>query len=178
MTTWELDPSDGELLLTTGVTGPAAKMGHRLTIAVQWRATVQWDGDRPVSVEMTVDVSSLEVLGGEGGVTGLSTPEKALARANALKTLQAKRFPQIVFRTSSIEPADHGYLLHGTLDLHGRSRDRVLEVEVEDLGEQWQMACRASVSHADHGLKPYSMMMGAMKVADEVAVSFTARHPK
>lgn len=34
------------------------------------------------------------------------------------------------------------------------------------------------VSHADFGVKPYSLMMGAMKVADEVAVSFRAEHPK
>lgn len=178
MTTWELDSSDGELRLTTGVAGPAAKMGHRLTIAMDWRATVGWDGDRPSSVELTVDVNSLDVLGGEGGVTGLSGPEKALARVNALKTLDAKRFPRIVFRSSSIEPTDHGYLVHGTLDIHGRSRDRAVEVEVDDLGERWQMACSAPVSHADHGIKPYSMMMGAMKVADEVVVSFTAQHPK
>ncbi|PRC56354.1 S-adenosyl-L-methionine-dependent methyltransferase, partial [Mycobacterium sp. ITM-2017-0098] len=41
-TVWELGSSDGQLLLKTGVSGPAAKMGHRLTIAVDWHATVEW----------------------------------------------------------------------------------------------------------------------------------------
>ncbi|MCH8980358.1 MAG: AAA family ATPase [Armatimonadetes bacterium] len=40
---------------------------------------------------------------GEGGVKGLSEPEKTLARANALKTLGASKFPQISFRADRIE---------------------------------------------------------------------------
>ena len=77
MTEWELDASDGQLLVKTGVTGRAARMGHRLTIAMNsWRATVSWAGDEPSAVDLEVDVDSLEVLRGEGGVTPLSGPEK------------------------------------------------------------------------------------------------------
>lgn len=177
-TVWELDSSDGELRLRTGVTGPAAKMGHRLTIAMTWRATVQWAGDEPASVQLTVDVGSLAVLGGQGGVAGLSGPEKALARSNALKILDAKRFPHIVFRTESVERADFGYRLTGRLEIHGKVRDRVVELRVEEMGDRWRMSCQETVRHSDFGLKPYSMMMGAMKVADEVTVSFTAERKR
>jgi polyisoprenoid-binding protein YceI len=56
---WGLDGSDGELLIRTGVAGRAAQLGHRLTIAMRrWRATVQWNGDSPVSADLTVDVDS------------------------------------------------------------------------------------------------------------------------
>ena len=66
---WTLDSSQGELLLTTGVTGPAAAMGHRLTIAMTaWQATVSWSGEEPSAVELTVDVDSLEVLRGDGSL--------------------------------------------------------------------------------------------------------------
>ena len=171
---WTLDSSDGSLLLTTGVTGPAAKMGHRLTIAVDWQATVHWESDEPISVELTVDVDSLAVQRGDGGVTGLSGPEKALARSNALKSLDAKRFPHIRFQADSIEKVDGGYRLDGTLEIHGTTRERAIELHVEESADGWQMSCDAVVSHAEFGIKPYSLMMGAMKVADEVAVSFTA----
>jgi hypothetical protein len=58
-TEWTLDASDGRLLIHTGVTGRAAKMGHRLTIAMTtWLATAQWSGDELVEVELTVDVES------------------------------------------------------------------------------------------------------------------------
>ena len=178
MTVWELDSGNGELRLTTGVTGAAAKMGHRLTIGLDWHATVHWSGDAPAAVEMTVDVGSLEVLGGDGGVTGLSGPEKALARGNAVKILDAKRHPKIVFRSSAITGADYGYLLSGTLQIRGRERDCDVELKVEDLGERWRMSAETEVRHSDFGLKPYSMMMGALKVADEVVVSFSAEYPK
>lgn len=177
-TAWELGIPDGQLLLTTGVAGPAAKMGHRLTIAMDWTATVRWLSGRPVSVELTVDVDSLQVQRGEGGVTGLSGPEKALARSNALKCLDAKRFPHIRFRTDSVEETAGGYRLVGTLEIHGTVREQVIDLHVEDAGGAWRMSCEAEVSQADFGVKPYSMMMGAVKVADVVAVSFAAERAK
>ncbi|HWT47423.1 MAG TPA: YceI family protein, partial [Mycobacterium sp.] len=70
---WTIDASDGELLIRTGVAGRAARMGHRLTIAMnRWQATVNWTGAEPVAAELTVEIDSFEVLGGEGGVKGLS----------------------------------------------------------------------------------------------------------
>jgi hypothetical protein len=75
-TEWSLNASDGELIVRTGVTGRAAKMGHRLTIAMT----------------------------------------------------------------------------------------------------SWQLSCEADVRQTDFGVKPYSMLMGAMKVVDTVTVDFTAVH--
>jgi polyisoprenoid-binding protein YceI len=175
---WDLDSSNGQLLLKTGVAGPAAKMGHRLTIAVDWHATVQWVSGEPVSVELTVDVGSLTVQRGDGGVTGLSGPEKALARSNALKCLDADRYPHIRFRADSIGRVDAGYRLDGTLEIHGTTRDRVIDLHVEEAADSWRMSCDTEVSQAEFGVKPYSMMMGAMKVADAVTVSFSARYAK
>lgn len=176
-TVWTLASSDGALTLTTGVTGPAAAMGHRLTIAMAWQARVRWD-DEPVSMELVVDVGSLDVLRGEGGVKGLTGPEKALARSNALKTLGANRFPHITFRSDDIAKTDDGYRLSGTLAIHGKAREQVVDLRVDDLGDSWRMSCEVVVRHSDFGVKPYSMMMGAMKVADEVTVSFTAERAK
>ena len=43
---WTLNQDDGELRILTGVAGPAAKMGHRLTIVMQsWQAAVAWADD-------------------------------------------------------------------------------------------------------------------------------------
>lgn len=126
-----LDASSGELLLHTGVTGSAARMGHRLTIAMRsWLATLDVDGDEPVAVEVTVDLDSLDVLAGEGGMTPLSGAEKTLVRNNALKSLQAKRFPQAIFRSSSIERGEDSWRLAGTLDLTGQSREQTVVVHV------------------------------------------------
>lgn len=171
---WEFDSSDGELLVTTGVTGPAAKMGHRLTLTMAWQATVRWADDEPAELAVTVDVGSLEVLRGEGGVKGLSGPEKALARSNALKILDADKFPQISFRSADITRSDDGYRLDGTLEIRDTARPHAVELHVDELADVWRMSGETVVRHSDYGLKPYSMMMGAMKVTDEVTVSFGA----
>ncbi|ULE34079.1 YceI family protein [Mycobacterium sp. IDR2000157661] len=172
---WHLDQSDGRLLVRTGVTGRAAKMGHRLTIAMNsWHAGVDWTHGEPTEVRMTVDVASLEVIGGEGGVTPLTGPEKMLARTNALKTLDVKRFPQITFETTTIERAPTGYRLAGTVQIHGTTRDCVVDLNVEESAGGWQMSGDVQIRQTEFGVKPYSMLMGAMKVADAVTVSFTA----
>ncbi|PRC43577.1 S-adenosyl-L-methionine-dependent methyltransferase, partial [Mycobacterium sp. ITM-2017-0098] len=103
---------------------------------------------------------------------------KALARSNALKSLDGKRFPHIRFRSESVTATDVGFRLDGTLEIHGTARDRVIDLHVEETADGWRMSCDAEVSQAEFGVKPYSMMMGAMKVADAVTVSFTAERAK
>ncbi|OBB13741.1 S-adenosyl-L-methionine-dependent methyltransferase [Mycolicibacterium setense] len=172
VTRWTLGPDSGELLLTTGVTGSASRMGHRLTIAMRsWQAVVDREGEEPAAVEVTVDLDSLDVLRGEGGMTPLSGAEKVLIRSNALKTLRTKRFPQAVFRSTEIDRDGDLYRIAGTLEIAGHSGPQTLEVRVEADGDGWRIRGEAGVRHTDFSLKQYSMLMGAMKVADEVRVT-------
>lgn len=176
---WTLTPSDGELLIRTGVAGRATRMGHRLTIAVtRWEATVAWGGAEPVTAELTAEIDSFEVLRGEGGVKGLSGPEKALVKSNALKSLDANRYPEIRFAADTIDKAADGYRLTGKLHIRGKSRKHVIDLRTEDLGDSWRMSVESGVRQTDYGVKPYSLLMGSVKVADEVSVSFTAVHAK
>ncbi len=178
-TGWRLDASDGDLAIRTGVTGRAARMGHRLTITVrQWRATVSWSGGEPSGVQLIVDTRSLAVLRGEGGIKALSNPEKALVRSNALRALGAGRFPEIRFAADRVEATADGYRLIGMLQIHGRTHERVIDVHVADLGDAWRMSTQTTVRQSDFGIRPYTLLMGSLKVVDEVTVSFTARRGK
>ena len=47
-----------------------------------------------------------------------------------------------------------------------------------DLGDTWRMTCDSVVRQSDFGVKPYSLMMGSLRVADDVTVSFTANLAK
>lgn len=169
------DAAHGELLIRTGVTGRAAKMGHRLTLAMQtWQATVAMSGDRPSAVELTIEVNSLRVLRGEGGLTPLSTPEKALIRGNALKCLRANEHPLIQFRSNEIEPTADGYRLTGELTIAGRTNPHLISVQIGRNGESLQVTGSSMVCHSDFGVRRYSMALGAMQVADEVEISLSA----
>ncbi|MBS9532732.1 YceI family protein [Mycobacterium sp. M1] len=179
---WNFDTSDGDLLLGTGVAGRAARMGHRLTIALtSWQATVSWADGRPAAVRLSADVDSFTVLRGEGGLTPLSGPEKALIRVNALNCLAGSRHPRIEFTCDTVESVDEAgdhHRLSGILDLHGRTHPQTVDVRVQDLGDAWRVRCDAVVRHSDHAVKPYSMLMGSMWVADEVTVSLCVDRPK
>ena len=179
MTSWSLEPTTGELLLRTGVTGRAAKMGHRLTMVMQsWRGSVEWSGGSPSHVEVIVDVDSLEVLSGEGGVTPLGGTEKGVARSNALKALDAKKFPQIRFAADDIAQTADGYRMTGLVEIHGTSRPQVVDLKVDDTGDALALSSQVRLLQSDFGVKLISLFMGAMKVSDEVAIDFHATHPK
>ena len=108
-------------------------------------------------------------------MTPLSGAEKTLVRNNALKSLQAKRFPQAIFRSSSIERGEDSWRLAGTLDLSGQSREQTVVVHVVGDDADLRITGEALVRHSDHRIKQFSMLMGAMKVADEVRVTLTAQ---
>jgi polyisoprenoid-binding protein YceI len=176
---WSLDGSDGDLLIRTGVAGPAAAVGHRLTLAMRdWRATTRWDADEPVAAQLIVEVGSLQVVRGEGGVTPLSAPEKLLVRSNALRSLDAKRNPRIMFAASDIERTTNGYRLTGTLTIHDTSQSQVVDLLVEDQGGNWWLSSETTVRQSEFGMKPYSQLLGSLKVADEVVVAFAAKRTK
>jgi polyisoprenoid-binding protein YceI len=176
---WRLDASDGQLSVLTGVTGSAAKMGHRLTIVMNsWQADVLWIRGEPSGVDLTVEVDSLQILRGDGGYTLLSGPEKLLVRSNALKSLDAQRFPQIHFASEDIGKTTGGYRLAGPLTVRGKTVEHAVDLQIDDRGDRWRMSCQTHVRQSGFGVKPYSMFMGAMKVVDTVTVSFTAQRAK
>ncbi|OBK39333.1 S-adenosyl-L-methionine-dependent methyltransferase [Mycobacterium sp. 1245111.1] len=176
---WSLDGSDGYLLIHTGVAGPAAAMGHRLTLAMRrWRATTRWDADEPVAADLAVEVGSLEVVRGEGGVTPLSAPEKILVRSNALRSLDVKRYPRITFAANDIEKINDGYRLTGALTIQDTSRAQVVDLRVDDQGDNWWLSSETTVQQTEFGIKPYSQLLGSLKVADDVVVAFSAKRAK
>lgn len=178
-TVWNFDESAGELLVKTGVVGRAAKMGHRLTIAMDsWRAEVTWAAGEPTEVDLTVEVTSLRVVRGEGGVKGLSGPEKTIVRSNAMKALDADRFPHIRFRAQDVRKTAEGYDLSGTLEIHGKTNACQVGVRVEDLDGTMRMSCEAEVRQTAFGVKPYSILMGSVKIADTVTVAFAGQRAK
>ncbi len=176
---WTFDAADGELTVHTGVAGRAARMGHRLTIAMtRWQASVNWVGGQPDTAALVVEVDSFEVLRGEGGVKGLSGPEKTLVRSNALKSLSANRFPEIRFNADTIDKTENGYRLNGMLQIRGKEREHVVELCTEELADSWRLSLQSTVRQSDFGVKPYSLLMGSLQVADEVTVSFAATRRK
>jgi polyisoprenoid-binding protein YceI len=158
-TSKRIGPDNGRLLLRTGRRGLAAGAGHDLVIAV-----TRWSGEvSETAVTVTAETGSLRVIEGKGGAISLSERDKREIAATARKILQADRQPEITF-TSTKVTAD---LVEGTLTILGR--DRPFQLKVVQPGEN-RYRGTGTVTQSEYGIKPYTAMLGALKLADPVAV--------
>src|SRR5437764_5296398 len=118
------------LVLRTSRDGLAATAGHDLTIDV-----TRWSGEltvaedcAPTALDVRVDLTSLAVRSGTGGIKPLTERDKGEILATARKTLRADRHPEATFGDARFEPAAGGGAISGTLTLAGRSGPVRLQV--------------------------------------------------
>ena len=174
MAQWTYDDSAGDLLVLTDVEGPAARLGHALTLRwTGWRAVVQHERGTPVSVRVTVAVDGLEVVRGEGGIKGLSAPEKALVRRRALKELGASEHRETAFHADEVVRTEDGWLLRGTLRIRGTSRAYDVRVRERD----GRLEVDEPVRQTAFGVAPVQFLAGTFGVADEVRVRLVVAQP-
>jgi hypothetical protein len=164
-------PENGTLAVRTGRTGKASKAGHDLLLYVTaWRATVEVDdGSVPVSIALDADATSLRVSEGTGGLKALDDDDKA----NIEQTIddEVLKRQAIEFRSTSVR-VDGGTLnVEGELTLAGATRPLGLDVTLD--GDR--LAGSAVVKQSEWGMKPYSSLFGALRVADDVDVSFEGK---
>jgi polyisoprenoid-binding protein YceI len=164
---YTLGPDDGTLSVRTGRTGTVAKAGHDLLIHVEaWSGTL--DLDTP-QVTLDADATSLHVIEGTGGMKSLDDDD----RANIRQTIDddiLKRV-EIRFRSTAVERTDGGLAVRGDLTLVGTSRPIAFDLALDD----GRVTGSAVVTQTEWGMKPYSALFGALKVADEVRVEIDAR---
>jgi polyisoprenoid-binding protein YceI len=173
--THSLGPDTAKLIVRTGKKGAASKAGHNLTMEVgSWSATVE-TGESPSDTNLTVsaDSRSFKVLEGTGGVKPLGDDDKA----NIEQTIddEVLKGGTISFKSTSVAPAPDGTLfVKGELDLLGTTAPIDFRLTLSDDGT---VAAEATVDQRAWGIKPYSALFGALKVADEVTVSVSGRLP-
>lgn len=173
--TYEIGPADGRLVLLTTRRGAAAALGHDLTIeAKTWSGTVVVDADNPAQskVNLTVDTRSLEVVEGRGGAKPLSAGDKAKIKASIDDTLKTRSHPEMTFVSNSVRASGPDTAtVDGTLTIAGRSGPATVSVTVDGNG---RARAKATVVQSEFGIKPFSGMMGALKLADEVNLEVDA----
>ena len=160
--------------MKTGHGGAAAKAGHDLLIYVtSWQATLEvGDGPAAIAASLDVDSTSLRVRQGTGGMQPLGDDEKA----NIDQTINDEvllRSP-IAFRSTAVEAGDGRLDVQGELTLLGITRPVAFELTV---GADGKLEGSTAFRQTDWGMTPYSALFGALKVSDEVEVTFDARLP-
>jgi polyisoprenoid-binding protein YceI len=165
-----LDTERGRIVLRTFRDGLAAQAGHDLTIEVgRWSGDLTiGDNSDPCDLEVRVDLGSLIVRAGTGGLKPLTDRDRREIAVTARRVLGADQHPEAVFAAAKFEPAANaGGVIDGTFTLGGR--DRPLQLQVRQAGPgQYRATC--SVRQSDYGIKPYTAFFGALKVRDAIDV--------
>ena len=157
-------PDNASLTIRTGRTGGAAKAGHDLVIEVEsWQATLD-PGAQP-ALTLAADSRSLRVLQGTGGIKSLTESDKTDIKKTIDK--EVLKGCDIEFRSSDVTETPGGLSVRGELSLNGKQAPVTFDLA---LGEGGGVHGSAQVTQSAFGMKPYSALFGALKVADDVEV--------
>ena len=162
-------PDNASLTIRTGRTGGAAKAGHDLVIEVEsWQATLD-PGAQP-ALTLKADSRSLRVLQGTGGIKSLTESDKTDIKKTIDK--EVLKGCDIEFRSSDVAETPGGLSVRGELSLNGKQAPVTFDLA---LGEGGGVHGSAQVTQSAFGMKPYSALFGALKVADAVEVAIDSK---
>jgi polyisoprenoid-binding protein YceI len=173
----QLGPDRGRIILRTFRDGLAATAGHDLTIeATRWSGALEISEDlSPAALEVRVDMNTLVVRDGTGGIKPLSDRDRREIAVTARKVLAADRNPEAVFTAGTFAPGpDGGGEISGTFTLRGAARPLTLRVSETGPGHYH---AEGTVVQSGYGIKPYTAFFGALRVRDAVDIVIDADLP-
>ncbi|MCC6625368.1 MAG: YceI family protein [Deltaproteobacteria bacterium] len=166
-----IDQNQGECVVFTFKEGLLSPVAHDLRLKVE-RWTVMWDATtRALEGRFTAGSVVVDAVMRDGrpapGV--LDAKDKAKIEKNMREdVLATARHPEVRFR-ASVPAGAAPSLVQGELELAGRTRP--LSVQVRQDGASW--VAEATIHQPDWGIKPYTAMLGTLKVKPDVRVRVT-----
>jgi polyisoprenoid-binding protein YceI len=165
---FRIGPGSGHLVLRLSRQGLGSTLGQDLTLEVtDWSAQLDVPGDPADGALLTArfELASLTVPDGNGAL--LTGPVRREIEENARRSLGVADHPTATFESREVAPVDGGGAINGTLTLRGVPVPT--EMRVRELGPARYRAT-AVVSQSAHGIKPYSTMLGTLRLRDDVQV--------
>ncbi len=154
-----------------------AKLAHDLILTpTQWSGTMNVDADNPAasSASLTIDARSIEIVEAVGGMKSLSDKDRRdIAKNIDDKVLETGKHPQLTFESTSVSGSAPNFNVAGNMTIRGTTRPVNVALSVNGS----QVAARTSISQKDFGIKPFSAMMGAIKLRDDVEFELTVDLP-
>lgn len=140
----------------------------------QGRIQMPLKDESKASVELEADAKSC---------VNVDTDMKDFERSGFQKVLHEEvlasdRFPAIKFRSVSItniqkSGSDRSFILNGELTLRNVTKRVSFPVKITIQGNQLRATGEENIKQSDFGITPYSGAMGAIKIGDQIKVSFT-----
>lgn len=160
-----LGPQAGTLQVRTSREGAYHRAGHDLVIEVaHWQATLDVAAD-VATLELTADARSLDPRWGLNGLNSLTDSDRASIRGS-LESKILKGAP-ISFRGSvALEPG-RPMIMRGDLTIGAMTRQISFELRPSPGG---RIDATARLTQSDFGIKPFSALLGSLKVRDALEV--------
>lgn len=172
---YELSAENADLTVHTVSAGIGRPVGHDLTLVVdEWSASLII-GENVEATALTVgaDLRTLRVVGGSGGAKPISDRDREEIVRNAQKSLRTKDHPSLTFTSTKVTGDWTSGTVHGELEVSGSKGPLALSATSV---EPSTYKLSGTITQSDFGIKPFSAMLGALRVADdvtfEVAVEF------
>jgi len=170
-------PESSSITVRTFAAGLLSAFAHNhLIVFPQFTGNVIAAPDAPArsAVEVTISADSLEIRD-----PGISASERRKVWHSAHDVaLDAAHYPTVVFRSTAVTaaqvaPGRYRLTLHGTLTLHGATRNISFPAQVTVVGgDQLRVQGETRLRQTDYGIKPITLLGGLVKTVDEVRVSF------
>lgn len=159
------DPDNARVEVLTFKEGLLSPMAHDLCIRVTAFDIEIEDG----RVEGHFDLSSLIVVSaledGEENRGALSAGDKKkIQKAIRNDVLHTQRYPECVFEADLHDLEDEQ--VAGELELHGEEGEITADVQTQDGG----VCVSVKVHQPDFGIKPYSAMLGSLRIRPDVII--------
>jgi polyisoprenoid-binding protein YceI len=173
---YAVDQKAGSLTLEVKKKGALKAFAHDHDMAARvYTGTVVWVPGAPErsSVSIRITTKDIVVLDKE-----LSDKDRAQVQATmeSSEVLDVKRYPEITFVSESVaaraKRPEGGIPLAvtGKLTLHGSTRQRTLEVVLEEKDGKIEVSGDHAILQTDFGIEPSSMAFGAVGVEDKVTI--------
>jgi polyisoprenoid-binding protein YceI len=171
--TYRLDPKKSVIQIQVDTSGALGFMGHQHLIQapIEHGNFVYYPGDLGKSfVEILVDAGALAVI--DPKVSAKDRME-ILATMRSDRVLGVQQYPKIIFKSVKIQPLDGNRLqLSGDLTIRSQTNLVTVEAILEQAGPVLKVAGKSRFKQTAFGIKPVSAGLGAVRVKDQLNISF------
>jgi len=159
-----IDTAKSTMTVRVDKAGVFSAFGHDHQIAAP--VAVGFVDAKSHEVELRVKAATMTVRD-----PGVSDKDRAEIQKNMVgaEVLDADRYPEIVFHSTSAEQASPGtWKVRGNLTLHGQTQP--VELEVRESAGRYTGAAR--IKQSAFGIKPIKVAGGTVRVKDEIRIEF------
>jgi YceI-like protein len=186
---YRIDPAQSQVLILVYRDGPMAKLGHNHVLSVKDLSGEVTSAGEPSQerfwlefpvAAISIDELALRAAAGDEFKTSVDAESIAGTRAHMLgaQLLDADHYPTIRLQSEQLRADGDRWL--ATVHIRVRDHDSTAEVPMTlmETPEQLDVSGEFDLTHTQLGLTPYSVALGALRVAETLHVRYRLVAPR